>query len=106
MKKWIAGVVIATWCAAAAHAYTFVTVTDPTQLRWFTSGDGKIYLRNMYQWNGAFTCGPYCYYIDTSSIEGKNIYAAMLAYIAMGQPFTFGFPNDAASGGVSQCGVP
>jgi hypothetical protein len=100
----LALVVSSALAAPVASAFSYVRVTDPTQLQYQTTGDGKIWLRNINIYNSSFQGCCYNYYIDTTTAEGKNIYAMMLAYIAMGRPFTLGFPNDTAGGPVAECG--
>jgi hypothetical protein len=72
-------------------------VSNAAQLSFQTSG-ADVYLRNLNQFNsGALGC-CHNYWIDTSTPEGKNIFAVLLEDIALGLPIAIGVPNGYASG--------
>jgi hypothetical protein len=73
--------------ATAANIY--VNVSDASQLSFQLTSDGRVYLRNInYFDSNALPC-CYNYWIDTTTQEGKNTYALILSYSAMGRGFRF-----------------
>lgn len=88
----------------AAASAAFIHVTDMSQLQYQTFPDGRIYLRNINAWDSQALAGNYNYYVDTTTVEGKNIYALMLAAIAQATPLWLGLSNGYLAGAVSYVG--
>jgi hypothetical protein len=63
----------------AALADDGVTVADVTQLKWQSDPTGRIYIRNLNQWDSTFLGCCYNYYIDTTTADGKLKWSAILA---------------------------
>ena len=88
----------------ASAAAAFIHVIDMSQLQYQTFPDGRIYLRNLNTWDSQALIGNYNYYVDTTTVEGKNIYALMLAAIAQATPLWLGLSNGYLAGAVSYVG--
>lgn len=86
-----------------ALADVFVTIPNAAQLSFQSSG-ADIYLRNLNTFDSNALGCCYSYWIDTSTAEGKNIFALLLEDIALSQPITLGLPNGYASGAVTYSG--
>lgn len=81
-----------------AFALAYVLVPDVSQISYQTAADGKIFLRNLYQFNsGALPC-CYNYYFDTTTPEGKNIFALFMSASAQGKGLYLGVPDGYAAG--------
>jgi hypothetical protein len=87
-----------------ARATTWVYVPDVSQLLYQTSGN-LIYFRNFNQFNSSALGCCYNYWIDTSTTEGKNTFALMMAAAAQAKPMYFGVPDGYVSGIVILNGI-
>jgi hypothetical protein len=88
----------------SASATVWVYVSDVSQLQYSTNGN-FIYFRNFNQFNtSAFGC-CWNYWIDTTTTEGKNTFALMMAAAAQAKPMYFGVPDGYASGMVTLNGI-
>jgi len=92
-------------CAAprAADAAAFVRITDASVLAYQTEGSA-VYLRNLNQFDSNALGCCYNYYIDTSSQEGKNLFALLLMAIATHGALWLGVPDGYAAGVVGFAG--
>jgi len=79
--------------SATASADDVVTVTDMTQLRWQADASGKIYIRNLNQFDSTFLGCCYNYYIDTTTPDGKIKWSAVLTYMQAGGSLYFYVAN-------------
>ena len=93
--------------SGAAHADTaFVYVPDMSTLQWQIDSKGVVFLRNLNTYNSAFLGCCYNYSVDTTTVAGKSIWAAMLTRISLAQPMYLGFDNGATvPGPVSYAGI-
>lgn len=87
-----------------AAAETWVWVPDLSLLKYQTYPDGKLYLRNLNEFNSNALGCCYNYYVDTTTIQGKNIFALILTKAAQGKGLYLGVPDGFAAGGVSYVG--
>ena len=70
-----------------SHAVDTVVVGNAAQLTWlYDSATGRVYLRNLDQFNPAFLGCCYNWYLDTNSTTGRTLWAAILLRIAGAQP--------------------
>jgi hypothetical protein len=93
----------ATLSSHSATAEVYVSVPDASLIK-YQLGGNSVVLRNLNDFNANALGCCYNYYIDTTTQDGKNIFAAMLAAAAQGKPFIFGVPNGYAAGPVTQGG--
>lgn len=87
-----------------ANATVWVAVPDVSQLQFQTIGDGRVYLRNLNQFDGNALGCCYNYWIDTNTVEGKNIFALILSFGAQGRGLRFGLNDYGTAGVVSGVG--
>ncbi|MFL6600228.1 MAG: hypothetical protein ACJ8R9_02775 [Steroidobacteraceae bacterium] len=103
MKRTLVGIACLL-VTATALADDGVTVTDMTQLRWQSDTTGKIYIRNLNQFDSSFLGCCYNYYIDTTTTDGKAKWTAVLTYVLAGGSLYFYVANKAQPGPVSYVG--
>jgi hypothetical protein len=88
----------------SANATVWVYVSDVSQLQYSTNGN-FIYFRNFNQFNTSALGCCWNYWIDTTTTEGKNTFALMMAAAAQAKPMYFGVPDGYASGMVILNGI-
>jgi hypothetical protein len=81
-----------------------VTVTDMSQLRWQADTVGRVWIRNLNQFDSTFLGCCYNYYIDTTTADGKIKWSAVLSYVATGAPLYFYVANKTQPGPVTYVG--
>jgi hypothetical protein len=82
-----------------AYSFDYVYISDMSQLKWQLTTDGKVYLRNLSQFNAGFQGCCYIYWIDTSTPAGKAIWSAVLMKIGTAQPFYLGLEQQGGNVG-------
>ena len=92
-------VALASAVPRVAEAEVFVRVTDASELTYQTEGSA-VYLRNLNQFDSNALGRCYNDYIDTSSQEGKNLFALLLMAMATHGALWLGVPDGYASGAV------
>lgn len=80
-----------------AYASDWVTITDMSQLK-YQIKDGQVWLRNVNEFNESWLGCCYAYYVDITQDEGKAIWSAMLAQMAMGKPYNIGVVDKSVNG--------
>ena len=103
MKTWLFGMVAAV-SVSLAHAEVWVRVSNMSLLQYQTYPNGYIYLRNLNSFDSNALIGNYNYFIDTTTVEGKNIWAVALTAIAQGTVLNLGLPDGYAAGAVQYVG--
>jgi hypothetical protein len=98
-----AALAVASLACEAVHAEVYVTVPDASLIK-YQIGGTNVVLRNLNDFNSNALGCCYNYYIDTTTLNGKNIFAAMLTAAALSKPFIFGVPDGYAAGPVTQGG--
>jgi len=88
----------------AAGAVTWVTVGDLSLLKYQTAPDGRVYVRNLNEFNGSALGCCYNYYVDTNTVEGKNIFALILFKAAQGKGLYLGVADQFAPGAITYVG--
>jgi hypothetical protein len=89
---------------ATALADDGVTVTDMTQLHWQADPTGKVYIRNLSQFDASFLVGNYNFYIDTTTADGKIKWSAVLTYVQAGGSLYFYVANKTQPGPITFVG--
>lgn len=89
---------------ATANATVWVWVPDLSLLKYQTSPDGRVYVRNLDEFNGSALGCCYNYYIDTNTPEGKNIFALITAKSAQNKGLYLGVLNGYAAGPIHMVG--
>jgi hypothetical protein len=87
-----------------ANATVWVYVSDVSQLQYSTNGN-FLYFRNFNQFNASALGCCWNYWIDTTTTEGKNTFALIMAAAAQAKPMYFGVPDGYASGLVALNGI-
>jgi len=83
----------------------WIIVPDASQVQYMTDGSGRIYFRNLDQFDSAAALGCcYNYWIDTTTPEGKNIYALFLTLGAQSKGFRISVPDGRQPGALSAAG--
>jgi len=103
MKKLLTGIVCL-FFTATALADDQVTVTDMTQLRWQSDPTGRIYIRNLSQFDATFLGCCYNFYVDTTTADGKAKWSAILTTILTGGSLYFFVANKTVPGPVTYIG--
>ena len=99
MKKLITLLLVL--CVREVLADDGVHVPDMSLLSWQIDSAGKVYLRNLSQFDSTFLGCCYNHYIDTTTSGGKIMWSAALSHIAMGKPMTFYVVSKSAAGPVT-----
>jgi hypothetical protein len=87
--------------SSAACADDAVTVPDLHQLSWQVHHSGKVYLRNLSQFDSTFLPCCFNHYIDTATEGGRTMWSAMLTNLALGKAMTFYVSSKSAAGPVT-----
>jgi hypothetical protein len=103
VKYWTAGI-IAVFFAARASADDPVVVTDMTQLQWQADPTGKVYIRNLSQFDSTFLGCCYNFYIDTTTAQGKVMWSAIQVYMTTGGVLEFFVGSKSQPGPVTYLG--
>lgn len=85
-------------------AVVWISIPDVSQIQYQTYQDGKVYLRNLNSFDSQATGGDYAYYIDTTTQEGKDIFALFLSFIPQGHSLWLGLSNGYAAGAITAVG--
>ncbi len=98
MKAWPATLMLVAALLASlpSRAVETVTVTNAAQLSWFyDTPSGRIYFRNFDQFDSRFLGCCYNWYIDTTTVVGRTLWATILLKMAGAQPINLmvGAPN-------------
>ena len=104
---WFRSLIIAAAVLAPLHsAYSavFVRVPDVSLLKYQTYPGGRIWFRNFHSFDANALVSNYAYYIDTTTAEGKNIFALIMAASAQNRGLWFGLPNGYVEGEVTYVG--
>jgi hypothetical protein len=102
--KYVTSTLVCLGLVQAANAMVWVHATNVAQVQYQTAGN-FIYFRNLNQFNSSALGCCYNYWIDTSTVEGRNIFALVLSAAAQGTALYFGVSDGYASGVVSYVGV-
>lgn len=101
--RFVAVALLATVSSHSAVADVFVTVPNASSIKYQIMGN-NVWLRNLNEFNpNALGC-CYNYHIDTSTLGGKNTFAAMLSAAAQGKSFVFGLADGYVAGQVTLSG--
>jgi hypothetical protein len=87
-----------------ANAFGYVYVTNMGHLSWQLASDGRVYLRNLNQFDASFMPCCYNYWVDTNTPSGKAMWGAMLLKIGTEQPLYLGLSNPSLPGQIEQIG--
>jgi hypothetical protein len=87
-----------------ALATTFVHITDVSLLAFQTAPNGIVYLRNLNQFSSSALGCCYSYYVDSTTAEGKDIFALILSAAAQHSALWIGIPDPPAGGAVGFAG--
>ena len=103
MISWALLTVLLPTCEVT-QAATFVSVSDASQLYYQTDPTGKVYFRNVNTFSALALGCCYNYYIDTTTAEGKALFAIFLFDVGRAAPIIFLIPDNMAPGAVSYGG--
>ena len=107
MAGWLRPLLVAVTVFSPLHSAwsaVWVRVTDVSLLKYQTYPGGKVWFRNLRSFDGNALDSNYAYYIDTTTPEGKNIFALIIAASAQNRPLWFGLPDGYAAGEVQYVG--
>lgn len=90
-------------CSVNVYAFDYAYVGNMAQLNWQLA-EGRVYLRNLNQFNGNFLPCCYNYWVDTTTPGGKSMWSAMLLKIGTGQPLYMGLTNPSQPGQIEHIG--
>lgn len=82
----------------------WIRITDVSLLRYQTGGDGRVFLRNLKDFDSRALDCCYSYWIDTTTIEGKLIWPLLVSLAAQGKGLSVRVPDGFASGAVNNVG--
>ena len=87
-----------------AYALGWVWIPDVSLVTYQLSPDGRVYFRNLNQFNSAALGCCYNYWIDTTAQHGKNQFALFLSKQAQGKGLNFSIPDNGAPGTIDYIG--
>lgn len=90
--------------ARVSYAYGQVYIPDASLLQYQLTPGGRVYFRNLNQFNGNALGCCYNYWIDTTTENGKNIFALFMSKAAQGKGLYFLFPDGGATGSIDYVG--
>lgn len=90
--------------ARTAGATTFVLIGDVSQVQYQAASDGRVYLRNLNSLSAYPLWCCYNYWIDPTTVEGKNIWTMYLVAASQGTPLYLGLPDGSAAGLITYAG--
>ena len=98
MKPRLATLTLAALLLASlpSRAVDTVVVTNAAQLSWvYDTPSGRIYFRNLDQFDSRFLGCCYNFYVDTTTVVGRTLWATILLKMAGAQPINLmvGAPN-------------
>ncbi len=100
----VASFLFAIVCALPAPA-AYLVISDASQVLYMTDGSGKVFFRNFDQFDSTHALGCcYNYWIDTNTVEGRNIFAMFLSYYAQAKPFRIWVPDSMQPGLIGAAG--
>ena len=89
-----------------SNATDWITINDMRQVEWQNFGnDGKIYFRNLNNFDSSFQGCCYSYWIDPNSINGKITWSIILTKIATGGKLVLGVADKTVGGNIHSVGV-
>ena len=97
--------VLAAVFSSVAAAEDYVLINNMSTLKWQMTSDGKVWFRNLNEYNNLFLGCCYNYYLDTTTTTGKSYWAMILLKMATGQSLNISVPNKAVSGSINVIGV-
>ena len=105
MKKIILLLFFLNICVLSSFSEDWITVSDMSKLQWQMAPDGKVFLRNLHLFNSeALHTHCYHYYIDTTSVAGKSLWAVVLLKIATSEELILGVADITQGGPITYCG--
>ena len=88
-----------------SRAVDYLAVGNAAQLSWFyDASSGRVYFRNLDQFNAGFLGCCYNWYIDTSTTVGRTLWASILLKMAGAQPVNLGVGAMGTAGPVLYAG--
>jgi len=90
MRRSLFAIIASAAMIGSAHAANiYVSIPDASQLKFQLDASGRVYLRNINSFDANALPCCYSYWIDTTTQEGKNTYALILSFSAMGRGLYF-----------------
>lgn len=86
-----------------ARADDYVLVPNASQLQWTETG-GKVYLRNLNQFDSTFLPCCWNFYFDITTDEGKMQWSFLLTRITTGGRVWLGFSSKSTAGSLKYIG--
>jgi hypothetical protein len=99
--KHLLGSVITLLFLNPAHADDAVRITDASQLNWTIDSSGKVWLRNLNQFDSTFLGCCYNFYIDTTTQYGMLIWGSVQVAAVTSSPLTLYVSSKATAGNVT-----
>lgn len=98
MKSYIAAVVFLLF-THSSFAVDFVGVDDMSKIKWqIQSSTGKVFIRNLDEFNSGFLGCCYNHYIETTTDEGKAVWSTILSHMMAGKPLSLGVTDKTQAG--------
>jgi hypothetical protein len=92
MKKIVISLLLVIACGNA-NAESWVEIDDAGKLLWQMNENGVVYFRNLNEFDAAHAGCCYSYFLDTTTVGGKAIWAVVLMKIAGHKRITLGFAD-------------
>ena len=103
MKKII--VLLLLFITLPSNAEDWITVNDMSQIKWQIVPNGKVYFRNLNEFNSRALACCYNYYIDTTTPAGKSLWSVILTKMATSKKLILGTPNLSTAGPITYAGI-
>jgi hypothetical protein len=89
----------------STNAEDWITVNNMSQIKWQIAPTGKVYLRNINEFNSQALPCCYNYYIDTTTPAGKSLWSVVLTKMTTSQKLILGTPDISTAGPITYAGI-
>jgi len=89
----------------SANAEDWITVNDMSQVKWQIDPDGRVFLRNLNEFNADALACCNNYSIDTTTPAGKALWSVVLTKMTTSQKLILGVKNIDKAGPITYAGV-
>ena len=88
--KIVCSVFIFLFASFAAHSEEWIVINDMSLVKWQMDPSGKVWLRNLDEFDSAALPCCYNYHIDTTTAAGQSVWSVVLAKMATSKPLILG----------------
>ena len=89
----------------SANGEDWITVNDMSQVKWQITPAGRVYFRNLNEFNNQALPCCYNYYLDTTTPGGKSLWSVILTKMATSKKLILGTPKISTAGAITYAGI-